>query len=105
MTPSPGAQARTDRAPEPLFNHFPVSRGSVDRRRKPLFNHSRSLRAQRSLVLQDSLTVGEQTLAEAGQGKAVLELRRRWQDVMQESVSREIASSPCDTMERRSGQM
>jgi uncharacterized protein YbcI len=42
------------------------------------------------VVLQDSLTVGEQTLAEAGQSRAVLDLRRRWQDVMQESVSREI---------------
>jgi uncharacterized protein YbcI len=42
------------------------------------------------VVLQDSLTVGEQTLADAGQGRAVLDLRRRWQAVMQESVSREI---------------
>src|SRR3954447_19991998 len=42
------------------------------------------------VVLQDSLTIGEQTLADAGQGRAVLDLRRRWQAVMQESVSREI---------------
>jgi uncharacterized protein YbcI len=42
------------------------------------------------VVLQDSLTVGEQTLTAAGQGQAVLDLRRRWQGVMQADVSREI---------------
>jgi uncharacterized protein YbcI len=42
------------------------------------------------VVLQDSLTVGEQTLTNAGQGQAVLDLRRRWQDVMKVDVSREI---------------
>src|SRR5437764_12306878 len=42
------------------------------------------------VVLQDSLTVGEQTLTAAGQGQAVLDLRRRWQAVMQADVSREI---------------
>jgi uncharacterized protein YbcI len=42
------------------------------------------------VVLQDSLTVGEQTLTDAGQGQAVLNLRRRWQGVMEEDVSREI---------------
>jgi uncharacterized protein YbcI len=42
------------------------------------------------VVLQDSLTVGEQTLTDAGQGQAVLDLRRRWQGVMQDDVSREI---------------
>src|ERR1051325_1609097 len=42
------------------------------------------------VVLQDSLTHGEQTLADAGQGAAVLDLRRRWQSVMQADVSREI---------------
>jgi uncharacterized protein YbcI len=42
------------------------------------------------VVLQDSLTTGEQTLADAGQSRVVLDLRRRWQEVMQESVSREI---------------
>jgi uncharacterized protein YbcI len=42
------------------------------------------------VVLQDSLTRGEQTLADAGQGAAVLDLRRRWQAVMQAEVSREI---------------
>jgi uncharacterized protein YbcI len=42
------------------------------------------------VVLQDSLTVGEQALTAAGQGAAVLDLRRRWQGVMEHDVSREI---------------
>jgi uncharacterized protein YbcI len=42
------------------------------------------------VVLQDSLTVGEQSLADAGEGQAVLDLRRRWQRVMEAEVSREI---------------
>ena len=42
------------------------------------------------VVLQDSLTVGEQTLTDAGQGQAVLDLRRRWQAIMEVDVSREI---------------
>src|SRR4051795_7198262 len=42
------------------------------------------------VVLQDTLTRGEQTLADAGEGAAVLDLRRRWQAVMQKDVSREI---------------
>jgi uncharacterized protein YbcI len=42
------------------------------------------------VVLQDSLTVGEQTLTDAGQGQAVLDLRRRWQAIMEQDVSREI---------------
>jgi uncharacterized protein YbcI len=42
------------------------------------------------VVLQDSLTVGERTLTDAGQGQAVLDLRRRWQGVMEAEVSREI---------------
>jgi uncharacterized protein YbcI len=42
------------------------------------------------VVLQDSLTVGERTLTDAGQGQAVLDLRRRWQSVMEADVSREI---------------
>ena len=42
------------------------------------------------VVLQDSLTRGEQTLANAGETAAVLDLRRRWQRVMQADVSREI---------------
>ena len=42
------------------------------------------------VVLQDSLTRGEQTLADAGEGNAVLDLRRRWQRVMQTELSQEI---------------
>src|SRR3954454_21108602 len=42
------------------------------------------------VVLQDSLTVGEQTLADHGEGQAVLDLRRRWQRVMEVDVSKEI---------------
>ena len=42
------------------------------------------------VVLQDSLTHGEQTLADAGEARAVLDLRRRWQRVMQADVVREI---------------
>jgi uncharacterized protein YbcI len=42
------------------------------------------------VVLQDSLTRGEQTLANAGDSKVVLDLRRRWQAVMQADVSREV---------------
>jgi uncharacterized protein YbcI len=42
------------------------------------------------VVLQDSLTVGERTLTDAGQGQAVLDLRRRWQSVMEDDISREI---------------
>ena len=36
------------------------------------------------------MTRGEQTLADAGEGEAVLDLRRRWQRVMKDGVSREI---------------
>jgi len=42
------------------------------------------------VVLQDSLTRGEQTLADAGEGLAVLDLRRRWQRVMEVQIRREI---------------
>ena len=42
------------------------------------------------VVLQDTLTRGERNLAEAGEGDAVLDLRRRWQRVMQVDVSKEI---------------
>jgi uncharacterized protein YbcI len=42
------------------------------------------------VVLQDTLTTGEQTLADAGEGQAVLDLRRRWQRIMQVEVSDEI---------------
>jgi uncharacterized protein YbcI len=42
------------------------------------------------VVLQDTLTRGEQTLADAGESQAVLDLRRRWQRVMEESISKDI---------------
>ena len=42
------------------------------------------------VVLQDTLTVGEQTLTDSGEGQAVLDLRRRWQRIMEDDVSREI---------------
>src|SRR3954469_17855936 len=42
------------------------------------------------VVLQDTLTRGEQTLADAGQGQTVLDVRRKWQAVMQDEISREI---------------
>ena len=42
------------------------------------------------VVLQDTLTRGEQTLADAGNHEFVLDLRRRWQRVMKKDVSREI---------------
>jgi uncharacterized protein YbcI len=42
------------------------------------------------VVLQDSLTRGEQTLADVGEGQAVLDLRRRWQRIMQADVTRDI---------------
>jgi uncharacterized protein YbcI len=42
------------------------------------------------VVLQDTLTRGEQNLADAGEAKSVLDLRRKWQAVMEKDVSREI---------------
>src|SRR3954462_11090067 len=42
------------------------------------------------VVLQDSLTIGEQTLADQGEGQAVLDMRRRWQRVMQADVREEM---------------
>jgi uncharacterized protein YbcI len=42
------------------------------------------------VVLQDTLTRGEQTLADAGEGNAVLDLRRRWQQVMQTKMRSEV---------------
>jgi uncharacterized protein YbcI len=42
------------------------------------------------VVLQDTLTVGEQNLTDAGYGATVLDVRRRWQAVMRDEVSREI---------------
>jgi uncharacterized protein YbcI len=42
------------------------------------------------VVLQDTLTRGEQTLADAGEQEAILDLRRRWQRVMRAEMSRKI---------------
>lgn len=42
------------------------------------------------VVLQDTLTRGEQNLADAGEWQTVLDVRRKWQAVMQDQVSREI---------------
>jgi uncharacterized protein YbcI len=42
------------------------------------------------VVLQDTLTLGERTLADAGEEEAVLDLRKRWQRVMQAEMSRQI---------------
>lgn len=42
------------------------------------------------VVMQDTLTPGEQILADAGESAAVLDLRHCWQMVMKKDVSREI---------------
>ena len=42
------------------------------------------------VVLQDTLTRGELNLVEAGQSKAVLNMRRLWQEVMRTTCSRAI---------------
>ncbi len=42
------------------------------------------------VVLQDSLTRGEQNLTDAGEGDAVLDLRRRWQRIMRDELSLEV---------------
>jgi uncharacterized protein YbcI len=42
------------------------------------------------VVLQDTLTRGEQTLTNAGEGDAVLDLRRRWQRVMETEMRASI---------------
>jgi uncharacterized protein YbcI len=42
------------------------------------------------VILQDTLTRGERSLVEAGQHEAVLDLRRRWQQVMRQSCSRRV---------------
>jgi uncharacterized protein YbcI len=42
------------------------------------------------VVLQDAMTRGERTLVDAGEGAAVLDLRRRWQAIMRTDLSREI---------------
>jgi uncharacterized protein YbcI len=42
------------------------------------------------VVLQDTLTPGERTLSDAGEGRVVLDMRRRWQAIMREDVTRDI---------------
>jgi uncharacterized protein YbcI len=42
------------------------------------------------VVLQDTMTTGERTLADAGESEIVLDLRRRWQRVMQAEVSKDV---------------
>jgi len=42
------------------------------------------------VVLQDTLTCGEQSLVGPGESEAVLDLRRRWQKVVRETCCREV---------------
>jgi uncharacterized protein YbcI len=42
------------------------------------------------VVLQDTLTIGERSLNDAGDSQTVLDVRRRWQRVMEDEVSRKI---------------
>jgi uncharacterized protein YbcI len=42
------------------------------------------------VVLQDTLTIGERSLNDAGDSQTVLDVRRRWQAVMEDEVSRKI---------------
>jgi uncharacterized protein YbcI len=42
------------------------------------------------VVLQDTLTRGEQTLADTGGGNAVLDLRRRWRRLMETQMRSEV---------------
>ena len=42
------------------------------------------------VVLEDTMTKGEHSLADAGEGQVVLDVRRKWQSVMEAEVSREI---------------
>jgi uncharacterized protein YbcI len=42
------------------------------------------------VVLQDTLTRGEQTLADAGDQATVLDVRRRWQSIMRERISGKV---------------
>ena len=53
-------------------------------------NHARRQRRVRRAPRQPLTSLGEQTLTDAGQGQAVLDLRRRWQGAMEADVSREI---------------
>ena len=42
------------------------------------------------VVLEDNLTKGERTLAAAGEGTAVLDIRKRWQNIMRNEMSLKI---------------
>jgi uncharacterized protein YbcI len=42
------------------------------------------------VVLQDNLTRGERTLAAAGEQAAVLDIRKRWQNIMRNEMSDKI---------------
>ena len=42
------------------------------------------------VVLQDNLTTGERTLVAAGEGPAVLDMRKRWQNIMRTEMSEEM---------------
>lgn len=42
------------------------------------------------VVLQDNLTRGERNLAESGEGAAVIDVRRRWQRVMQQEMTSKV---------------
>ena len=42
------------------------------------------------VVLQDNLTKGERTLAAAGEGAAVLDIRKRWQNIMRTEMSHKV---------------
>jgi uncharacterized protein YbcI len=42
------------------------------------------------VVLEDNLTRGERNLAEAGEGAAVIDIRKRWQRVMEAEMTRKV---------------
>jgi uncharacterized protein YbcI len=42
------------------------------------------------VVLQDNLTKGERTLVAAGEQAAVLDIRKRWQNIMRTQMSKKI---------------
>src|SRR3954452_21773381 len=46
------------------------------------------------VVLEDTLTRGEQNLSDAGEDAAVLDLRRRWERVMEHDVSGDTERLP-----------
>jgi uncharacterized protein YbcI len=42
------------------------------------------------VVLQDALTKGEQSLADAGEQAAILDIRKRWQNIMRVEMSTKV---------------